>query len=252
MAFEKVTVFVLLAFLLVSCSLNAKMLLNNGSFDEDSAMAVLWDSVGKPASIVSTYVASNRDSNPAPIIPKDGEYFAVLESLKYVGEPDCTQLTQIIDVNAEECLTGSYFFDAEDYLPFDDIATIKLMPIVGDPCSGSAEILLAQKSISDPRIQDYGSMLDWQTFSHTFDSNDAGRYKLVLIIENGGDHLLPSFLLVDGFKIVPVVSEPICNYVIAGDLNDDCKVNFADFAILAENWLVDCEVTPNDAACIHK
>jgi hypothetical protein len=95
-------------------------------------------------------------------------------------------------------------------------------------------------------------MLDWQTFSHTFDSNDAGRYKLVLIIENGGDHMLPSFLLVDGFSIVPGVPEPICNYVIAGDLNDDCKVNFADFAILAENWLVDCELTPNDTACTHK
>ena len=252
MAFRKVIVFVLLALLLVPCLLKAEFFLQNGSFDEDSATAVLWDSIGIPAMIVSSYVASNSGSNSIPVIPKDGEYFAVLESFAYIGEPDCTQLTQIIDVNAGECLTGSYFFDANDYLPFNDIATIKLMPIAGDPCSGSAEILLAQKSISDPRIQDYGSMLDWQTFSHTFDSNDAGRYQLVLMIENGGDHLLPSFLLVDGFKIAPGVPEPICNYVIAGDLTDDCKVNFADFAILAENWLLDCELTPNDPACTHK
>ena len=252
MAFIKVSAFVLWVFLLIPCSLNAKMLLNNGSFDEDTATAVLWDSIGIPASIVSTYVAANRGSNPITVIPKDGEYFAVLESFAYIGEPDCTQLTQIIDVNAGECLTGSYFFDANDYSPFNDIATIKLTPIPEDPCSGTVEILLAQKSISDPRIQDYGSMLDWQTFSHTFDSNDAGRYQLVLIIENAIDHLLPSFLLVDGLKIVPGVPEPICNYVIAGDLNDDCKVNFADFAILAENWLVDCELTPNDPACTHK
>ena len=251
MAFIKV-VFMLLALLLVPCLLNAKMLLNNGSFEEDPAMAVSWDSIGIPAGVVSTYVAANSSSNPVTVIPKDGEYFAVLESYAFVDDEDSTKLTQLIDVNAGECLIGSYFFDANDYMPFNDIATIKLMPIIGDPCSGTAEILLAQKSISDPRIQDYGSMLDWQTFSHTFDSNDAGRYKLVLMIENGRDHLLPSFLLVDGFKILPIVSEPICNYVIAGDLNDDCKVNFADFAILAENWMVDCEVTPNDAACIHK
>lgn len=31
---------------------------------------------------------------------------------------------------------------------------------------------------------------------------------------------------------------PRCNYAIRGDINQDCKVNFEDFALMAENWLV--------------
>jgi len=31
----------------------------------------------------------------------------------------------------------------------------------------------------------------------------------------------------------------VCQYVLGGDLNDDCKVDFYDFAIMAEKWLID-------------
>ena len=29
---------------------------------------------------------------------------------------------------------------------------------------------------------------------------------------------------------------PTCSGPLVGDLNDDCKVNFIDMAMLAENW----------------
>jgi len=48
------------------------------------------------------------------------------------------------------------------------------------------------------------------------------------------------------FLLVP------CRYKIAGDLNDDCKVDFADFALMAPNWLVDCREDPTNPACIPK
>ncbi len=32
----------------------------------------------------------------------------------------------------------------------------------------------------------------------------------------------------------------ICPYVLLGDLNRDCTVDFLDFALMAQNWLVDC------------
>jgi len=38
----------------------------------------------------------------------------------------------------------------------------------------------------------------------------------------------------------------------ASDLNDDCKVDFADFALMAENWLVDCRLDPTNPACVPK
>jgi hypothetical protein len=43
-----------------------------------------------------------------------------------------------------------------------------------------------------------------------------------------------------------------CPYYLAGDLNDDCRVDFLDVATLAANWLIDCNTTPEDAACVPK
>ena len=40
-----------------------------------------------------------------------------------------------------------------------------------------------------------------------------------------------------------------CRYVLDGDLNKDCRVDFYDFSILAQNWLVDCDESPLDPAC---
>jgi len=41
-----------------------------------------------------------------------------------------------------------------------------------------------------------------------------------------------------------------CHFQLAGDINGDCKINFADFSIMAQGWLVDCVATPGDPLCI--
>lgn len=41
-----------------------------------------------------------------------------------------------------------------------------------------------------------------------------------------------------------------CDYELAGDLDDDCRINLTDFAVMAANWLVDCTVEPLSGACI--
>ena len=33
--------------------------------------------------------------------------------------------------------------------------------------------------------------------------------------------------------------EPVCETIVAGDINGDCKVNFKDFALMAFHWLED-------------
>jgi hypothetical protein len=43
-----------------------------------------------------------------------------------------------------------------------------------------------------------------------------------------------------------------CGYVLDGDRNDDCKVDFRDFAAMTKNWLIDCDKTPGDPACVPK
>ena len=44
----------------------------------------------------------------------------------------------------------------------------------------------------------------------------------------------------------------VCSYLLAGDVNDDCRFDMADLAIMAENWLIDCDVEPVDEACVPK
>jgi len=54
---------------------------------------------------------------------------------------------------------------------------------------------------------------------------------------------------VHGFLLVP---RSPCQYALAGDLNDDCKVDFADLAVMLMNWLVDCTAEPTNPACVPK
>ena len=44
----------------------------------------------------------------------------------------------------------------------------------------------------------------------------------------------------------------VCQCNLAGDLNNDCRVDLADFAIMANNWLVDCYEDPDNPACVPK
>ena len=46
--------------------------------------------------------------------------------------------------------------------------------------------------------------------------------------------------------------EVVCPFEITGDLNDDCRVDFTDFALMAANWLTDCFLDPTDPACVPK
>jgi alpha-tubulin suppressor-like RCC1 family protein len=43
-----------------------------------------------------------------------------------------------------------------------------------------------------------------------------------------------------------------CEYMLSGDLNDDCKVDFSDLALMAAHWLIDCDLNPTDPACVPK
>ena len=42
----------------------------------------------------------------------------------------------------------------------------------------------------------------------------------------------------------------LCDYYLIGDLDFDCDVDLEDFALMAVNWLVDCELYPDHPSCI--
>jgi hypothetical protein len=267
MAFIKINAFILLAFLSAVCSLNAQGI-ENGSFEQDSATIppLYWQprdpdcdgcvnnnvlaqpctnncggSIGQPAEIVQTYTHETHQP-PVTITAVDGQYFVMLRTGRY------SQLTQPIDVNEGQTIVGSYFFATTDWVPdWDDTALIYLSSIDPNITTGlfDIEILLAKKSVSD--VDSFGAMRGWGRFSHTFDAN--GHYMLVLRVEDAKDEAFSSYLAVDALQIIDQPPDPICIYNLVGDINHDCKVDFADFAMMAEHWMIDCNVTPGDSAC---
>lgn len=85
------------------------------------------------------------------------------------------------------------------------------------------------------------------------------------VVGEGGAVIKYTFLATDpilNILVVPYDNAPgisgliltlqTCQYTLAGDLNDDCRVNFLDFALLADNWLTDCYMDPDDPACVPK
>ena len=45
-------------------------------------------------------------------------------------------------------------------------------------------------------------------------------------------------------------TEDTCQYKLIGDLNNSCKVDFYDFALMAAHWLIDCKLKPENPACV--
>jgi hypothetical protein len=48
----------------------------------------------------------------------------------------------------------------------------------------------------------------------------------------------------------PLADTEVCDYALLGDLDNNCRVDFHDVALMAGNWLVDCFISPNDPGCV--
>jgi subtilase family serine protease len=53
-----------------------------------------------------------------------------------------------------------------------------------------------------------------------------------------------------GQNLINALVGSSCGFTLSGDLNGDCRVDMDDFAILAENWLIDCTTDPNNSQCV--
>ena len=87
--------------------------------------------------------------------------------------------------------------------------------------------------------------------------DERARMNLWLLQPKGSPPGTPAGPTMDGQEAEIVIKNflfrpEICDYVLAGDANGDCIVNLLDFALMAKNWLIDCNLTPNDPACVHK
>jgi hypothetical protein len=275
-------------FCLVFCSQFAAAEILNGSFEQvdsnDSNLPVFWqiDRGGVLPEIrrsYSTLEEPYKSNNEVNLMPMDGQHFLLLRSDNAGRRPlidsNYSQISQNITVTAGERLSGAYFFSTGDYIPYYDTGTIKLVPDSGSNSANLHEILLAEKSVSD--VGNYQTMLNWETFVHDFNDAEAGNYTLILQITDAFDRLFTSHLAVDALKLC---------YMPSGDINSDCRVDvndlqplmtqwlnscdansgwcgktdlnqsgsvdLVDFAIFANNWLIDCSALPLDPACAPK
>ncbi|UCG49288.1 MAG: hypothetical protein JSU94_05790, partial [Phycisphaerales bacterium] len=48
----------------------------------------------------------------------------------------------------------------------------------------------------------------------------------------------------------PLADTEVCDHRLLGDLDNNCRVDFYDVALMAGNWLVDCAVSRKDPACV--
>ena len=159
--------------------------------------------------------------------PFRGESFVVLSTGELLPDPQYGQIKQQIEVFAGQRLAGVYFFGTCDYIPYEDFATIKLVPI---PPSSLRDIILMSIDVGD--VGSYGSMDGWDFFEYTFSEAEAGDYELVLIVSDLSDWIFTSYLAIDNITL--------CYAPEYGDLDYDCQVDMFDFTLFANDWMCDC------------
>ena len=156
--------------------------------------------------------------------PFQGESFVILSTSGIVPEPRYARIWQNVEFFEGQRISGTYFFGTYDYLPFDDFASITLVP----DDSEERSVILVSISVID--VGSYGSTEGWEDFEHVFTAEDAGVYDLVISVEDYGDAIYTSYFAVDVLEV--------CWLPEYGDVNTDCKVNIVDFSFLAADWLL--------------
>jgi hypothetical protein len=168
------------------------------------------------------------------LIPFDGDSFIVLSSGDWPGGSFYAKASQNITVEANEKISGVYFFGTCDYYDFNDFSYIRLVPLQED--STHSEITLAYESLYSvcyPEFDRFSSLSGWKRFEHVFTAEEAGSYTLVLYVSDCQDNAWDTYLAVDSIRIL---HEPS----IDGDFNCDGTTNFNDFRFIAHDWGCDC------------
>ena len=104
-----------------------------------------------------------------------------------------------------------------------------------DPPAGNDYVAVAAGEYYGLPLKSNGSIVGWGRNNYGQATPPAGNDYVA--IAAGGYHSL-------------AIAE--CQYALVGDMNDDCKVDFRDFALMAANWLIDCSLTPGNPACVPK
>lgn len=165
------------------------------------------------------------------LAPAQGDVFLVLNN----GPRDINfaEASQQIVLNEGDTISGFYFFGTCDYITpdgppkYNDYGKIDLIP---EPNQQLDPINVAYQDVIN--VGNYSSMEGWERFDYTINLEQIGSYRLVLTVVDVEDTIYESYLLTDGITV--------CNPAYPGDLYIDCKVDFTDFALFANDWQINC------------
>jgi len=156
----------------------------NGSFETGDLTG--W--TASPAGLVSV-VSSYHTYSPTPFTPVHGNFFALLEA--GAGTGVYTTLSQTFSANAGDTILGWAFFQANDFMPYDDDAYVRIV---------QGNLILFSSSVS--AVGDYG-FTPWTFFAYTFPS--SGTFTIEAGVRNVEDNDLSSVL---GLDYVGLVAAP--------------------------------------------
>jgi hypothetical protein len=158
----------------------------NGSFETgDTTGWTLTVPVGGSALVVTSHAG-----NSSLYMPVEGNYFL---ELKTDGPGSYTTASQMLTLSTGLQLSGYAAFDANDYLPFNDDASVQIFDALGN--------LLATPWASNvAAVGDYGDG-PWTAWHWVVPAD--GTYTLTYRVANALDGALASYALFDGTKVVP-------------------------------------------------
>lgn len=163
--------------------------LANGSFESNNLTGWATSSGGLVQVVTSAANAgyTSGGSGPGSFNPTHGNYFARLEA--GLGAGVYTLLSQSFAVTVGDVLSFDVYFDAGDYLPYNDDGYARL---VGTTSS------LGLFSSNVAAVGNYGATY-WTGISHTFTT--AGTYQIELGVRNVRDNAAVSYLGVDNVRL---------------------------------------------------
>ena len=179
----------------------------------------------------SEYMENWKIDVEAGLYPCEGDNHIILSTgdLEPEWEILRAELSQRIQISAGDKISGSYFFGTFDYLRgYNDFAEIKIVS-VADP---NLETSLLDVTLDVATIGNQSSTDGWQDFEYIFDESEVGSFDLTFCVEDSGDEIYNTYLLVDAISI--------CHVPDYGDFNQDCEVDLTDFSMLSGGWMLEC------------
>lgn len=189
-----------------------------------------------PKLVNCTFLANSAyNQGGGMCITNNYDFHPILQNCIFQGNSDSTGTGQSGQINYEDGTPIVNYCCIQGWTgALGGSGNIGDAPYFADPCNGDYH-LQSQAGRWDPNSQ------SWVQDDVTSLCIDAGDHMSLIGLEpfpNGGSVNMGAYGgTAEASK--SYFGEPVCEIIVAGDVNGDCKINFLDFLIMALHWLED-------------